>query len=510
MPSVQSRGFLGTTLTGLAPLTPVDIASLIVFRTSFGLIVAWWAFDYLRTGRAHILYAVPKFHFTYYGFDWVQPLPGGWLNVHFGAMLLCGLLIAAGLAYRFASATFAFLFTWFFLLDRTNYQNHYYLITLISWMMIFLPLHRHFALDAIEANDRGNTVPAWMLWLVRFHIGVPYFFGGIAKLEPEWLAGGNMRGILLSQGDVPVVGPWLAHPAATPLFVWGGLLLDLLVVPALLWKPTRIPAFLAALAFHLTNAVLFDIHIFPWFMILATTVFFEPDWPRKLLRRPSIAPEASAPVHWSQVPLKTQAVASLLAAYCLFHCLWPLRHLMNSECTSWTERGHTFSWRMMLRAKATAIRYFITDEATGRTQAIDLAGVVNENQLIRFPRDPEMVLHMAHFLAGETRKATKRPVQVHALVFASLNGRKPQLLIDPNVDLASEPRGIHRRDWIMPLTEPRQDPPWMVPPGEWGKYVQAPELKFLSRRKTAVSNDAATLAAPVHADEKLPSETRPR
>jgi hypothetical protein len=50
----------------------------------------------------------------------------------------------------------------------------------------------------------------------------------------------------------------------------------------LLWRRTRVLAYLAALAFHLTNWYLFNIGIFPWIMICATLLFFPPSWPRYL------------------------------------------------------------------------------------------------------------------------------------------------------------------------------------------------------------------------------------
>jgi hypothetical protein len=36
----------------------------------------------------------------------------------------------------------------------------------------------------------------------------------------------------------------------------------------------------------------------------------------------------------------------------------------------------------------------------------------------------------------------------------SLNGREPQLLIDPNVDLAKEEMSLLPTRWIIPLTTP--------------------------------------------------------
>src|SRR5262245_9718547 len=105
-------------------IAPVDIASLIVFRIGFGGLMVWWAWDYLATGRVRFYYIEPRFHFTYYPFDWIRPWPGPGMYLHFLALLILGLGIACGCCYRLASLIFALGFTYFFLIDATNYQNH--------------------------------------------------------------------------------------------------------------------------------------------------------------------------------------------------------------------------------------------------------------------------------------------------------------------------------------------------------------------------------------------------
>ena len=166
----------------------------------------------------------------------------------------------------------------------------------------------------------------------------------------------------------------------------------------------------------------------------------------------------------------------LLATYCLFHCIWPLRHHLYPGVTSWTERGHFFAWRMMLRGKTVGIRYDLTDTVTGKKQIVDPRFVLSPLQVITFARDPEMILHLAHFFRDEYRRQFGHEAEVRALVLTSLNGRKPQLQIDPSVDLAKEPRGFHLRPWIAPLTEPLPEVPWNVPMGEWERHVNISQL----------------------------------
>jgi vitamin K-dependent gamma-carboxylase len=465
---------------------PVDIAGLCVFRLSFGLIMAAWAADYLLSGRVGALYVAPRFHFTYTFFDWIHPWPGPGMYFHFVALFVLALCIAAGFFYRIASVLFAVGFTYFFLLERTNYQNQYYLLLLLSWCLPLLPLERLLSLDAVQRPKvRGGTAPAWALWLVRFHVALPYVFGGVAKFDADWLSGAPLRQFLETHAASPVIGPLVHDERFVTALVWGGLVFDLAIVPLLLWKPSRIPAYAACVCFHVANSFLFRIHVFPWFMIFASTIFFDPSWPH---RRPGLFGSAAEPAIEPTpriVPLQTGERAlscrarwgvALAGVYCLFHILWPLRHHLYPGHTGWTERGHLFSWRMMLRGKISGVRYYLTDTQTGATWHPNLRGVINADQAGKFSRDPEMVLDLAHYLARDYRRRNGRDVEVRALVLTSLNGRKPELLIDPSVDLAQEPRGLSMRPWIMPQTEPLPERPWNVPLVEWERHVELPPL----------------------------------
>jgi vitamin K-dependent gamma-carboxylase len=469
-----------------AALAPVDAASLIAFRVGFGLLLAAWCIDDLRTGRAQHLFEEARFHFTYFLFDFLRPWPGAGMRMHLAGLLFLALSIAAGFKYRATTILFALGFSYFFLLDRTNYQNHYYLLMLVSWALTILPLNRCFALDAVD-GPRSETVPAWCLWLVRFHVALPYVFGGMAKLDGDWLAGEPMRTHLASKAAMPVIGPLLTSDVAVDVLSWGGLAFDLGIVPLLLWPRSRVLAYLLCIAFHLTNALLFDIHVFPWFMLVATTVFFSPGWPRRLLRLPTAQLPLTVGRTWAGLPRAVSFPAVLLACYCTAQVLIPLRPFVYGGDSAWTERGHHFSWRMMLRTKTSGLRYYVVDKATGRCGVPDIYQFVREDQSQTFSRDPEMILHFAHFLAERYQEATGREASVHALVLTSLNGRKPQLLIDPNVDLAAEPRGFVRRRWIMPLKEPLRRQAWQVPLSEWERSVELPPLTFLRPPPTHLS-----------------------
>ncbi len=89
-------------------LADQDCASLIFFRLCFGLAFAFWAWDYLKSGRAQHIYIDPEFHFTYRYFEWVKPLPGDGMLAVFVAILILATAVAAGVFYRGASLAWQF------------------------------------------------------------------------------------------------------------------------------------------------------------------------------------------------------------------------------------------------------------------------------------------------------------------------------------------------------------------------------------------------------------------
>ncbi|MGH8874320.1 MAG: HTTM domain-containing protein, partial [Acidimicrobiia bacterium] len=262
------------------------MAWLVYLRIGFGTLMVWETWRYLANGWVTRYYQQPSFFFTYWPFDVVRPWPGEWMTWHFLAMGLAAFFVAIGFCYRISAPALFLLFTYVFLLDKARYLNHFYLVSLVAFVMTVLPAHRAFSVDALlHPRLRVATVPAWTLWLVRFQIGVPYFFAGLAKLNRDWLRGEPLRSWLAARTDVPLVGRFFTEEPVVWGMTYGALLFDLAVVPLLLHPRTRRWAFASALVFHLLNARLFSIGIFPWMMILLTTLFFPPNWPRRLLDR---------------------------------------------------------------------------------------------------------------------------------------------------------------------------------------------------------------------------------
>jgi hypothetical protein len=463
---------------------PVPIGPVIYFRIVFGLAMLAWTTKAIAAGWPDQLYIEPALHFKYPGFHGVDVWPADVTWWQFYALAAASILITVGLAYRASALVVAVAFTHLFLVDKTLYQNHHYLMCLLSWLAVVLPAGRALSVDALlRPRIRTITAPAWTLWLLRFQVAVPYVYGGIAKLEADWLRGQPMRAALAAKTDLPIVGPLLDEPWFLWLVVYGGLLFDLLIVPALLWRRTRPLAFLVALAFHLINAALFDISVFPWLMALLTALFFPAELFQQLLRLDKSEYRANTPVrsthdHRAHIRHSSFVIRHslhyLLAAYVAAQLLLPLRHFLYPGNVNWTEQGHCFSWHMMLRGKQSALRLLATDPATGRTGTIDLRPYVREHQAQRMARDPDLIYQLCQYIAQDLGQRGYPNAEIRALSLVSLNGRKPQLLIDPTVDLAASAPPTIDCEWILPLTEPLRREAWNVPMDQWEQQIKLP------------------------------------
>jgi hypothetical protein len=433
-----------------ALFTPVDIAWLAVFRIGFGLLMAGDLLHYLENGSVKELYIDPRFHFTWLLFEWVKPWPGIGMYLHFYALVALALCIAAGLFHRAAAALFCAGFSYLFLLEKASYLNHWYLICLLSFLLIFVPAGRALSLDAwLRPGLRSEQAPAWTLWLLRAQMGVVYFFGGIAKLNADWLQGQPMRMWLPGSIRLPGLEPVLAHPAAALFTSWAGLAIDLFMVPGLLWRRTRPFAFAIAVAFHLLNSQMFEISVFPWLAIWCTVTFFDADWPRRVFNWPRRAALPSAPpVGWDA---RSRATAALFAAWLAIQLLVPLRPFFYSGNPSWTEEADRFSWRMKLNSKTGLTRFHLTDPASGRSWEVEPSSELTTLQVKRLGGDPFMQLAYAHHLADLATGPGRPRVEVRAISVATLNGHPAEPLIDPGVDLAAVPdRLFGPTHWILP------------------------------------------------------------
>lgn len=439
----------------------VDNAVLAYFRIAFGLLMCWEIVHEFTTGNVKHVWVLPELHFKYLGFGWVHTWPGDGMYVHFALLGVLALLIAAGLFYRFATFAFCVGFAWVLLSEKTAYQNHFYLIVLVAGIMFFVPANRRWSIDAAIGRVVPSDVgPAWPILLLRFQFAVVYFFGGLAKINADWLGGEPVRMWLARKADLPLFGA-VSQSELTVFFIaYGGLLFDLLIAPLLLWKRTRWFAVAAAVFFHLSNNYIFSIGIFPWFALAALPLFFPPEtfagfvgrgrnalsrfrFVSKTCARPANDVPRSASVH---LPSWGKAI---LGAYILIQVAVPLRQYLYPGDQSWTEEAHYFSWRMMLRDKQIASqRFTLTDDRTGTSQVVRLADHLQRWHAKNMLESPDTIHQFSRYIASQYANEHGYTPVVRADVRVSLNGKPPGPLVDPTVDLARVPRTLLHSPWI--------------------------------------------------------------
>ncbi|MGV7221098.1 MAG: HTTM domain-containing protein [Nitrospinales bacterium] len=443
-------------------MRPVDSSTLATFRFFFGMIMIWSALRYYFKGRVDTYYIKRKFFFTYDWFSWISLWPSDGIYYHFAIMIVSALFLALGFFYRLSAVVFFLTYTYTFLLGKSVYNNHYYFICLIGFLFCIVSANRSMSIDAywkrkIKPESISNTVPFWNVLVIKLQIFIVYFYGGVAKVNLDWLRGEPMRHWLMErayrEGNPDIVSKFMESETATYFFSYGGLIFDFAIGFLLICRKTRLLAICLVLIFNLTNNWLFTIGIFPFLMIAATVIFLEPDTPRNFIHKyfprfnqnkTTIDPR---PSHYRKPAM------IFFSFYLIIQALLPFRHWLYEGNVSWTEEGRYFSWHMKLRDKSICkIKFLATDLDSKDTWFIPAKKYLTQRQYFSMCKNPQMILQYAHFLGTKLDEAGINNPKIYARSTVSLNFREPQPLIDPDVDLLKESYStFQHEDWIVPL-----------------------------------------------------------
>jgi hypothetical protein len=433
---------------------PVDNSPLVVFRVLFGVLIVAESGGALLTGWVKETFVDPSYHFPFIWVNWLRPLPGYGMYPYYGAMAALGGMVAAGWYYRLATVSFTLLWWAAYLMQKSHYNNHYYLLILLSGLMALVPAHRYASLDVRRRSSLMRlTCHRWHLAVFVAQLAVVYTYAAVAKLYPDWLAGKPVSIWFGGKSHYPVIGELLGEKWMQGLVVWGGIGFDLLVVPLLLWRRTRLFAFATSLLFHLFNSAVFGIGIFPYLMIGMSVFFFPSETIRRVFLRRKPPVDATARTQPEPSPRSRQGVAAGLAVYLAVQLLLPVRYLRYPGNVHWTEEGHRMAWQMMLRTKSGSIHFRVIDPATGGEQLVSPYDYLTPNQAHALATHPDLIWQFVQVLKAEYA-LPGRPPRIYAVSSVSLNGRPEQPLVDGRVDLARvEWHPFRHSDWIVPLKE---------------------------------------------------------
>lgn len=417
---------------------------LAVFRIGFGLMMAISLIRFWAKGWIESLYLLPKHHFPFFGWDWVSVLQGNGMYYLFSLLILASLLIATGKYYLPAIITFFLGFTYIELIDKTYYLNHYYFVSLVSFLLIFLPADKEYHLNRNwKFSVTHHSIKQWEVGSIRLMLGMVYCFAGIAKINPDWVFNAMPLSIWLrGQTHLPIIGQYLDQEWVAYAFSYFGLIYDCTIAFFLINKTTRPYAYIAVLGFHLACIPLFQIGMFPWIMIVSTLVFF-PFEQQKL--------QSSYNAHPNQKKLNWKML--LFGVFFLIQCLLPFRYLIYEGPLFWTEQGYRFSWRVMLMEKAGTMFYTVKGKQNGTIigEEVDHSKYITPNQEKMISTQPDMIIEYAQILEEEYSKKGWTNIKVYAEIYVTVNGRRSTLFTQTDVDLTQvKPSEI--KSFIQPST----------------------------------------------------------
>lgn len=404
---------------------------------------------FLALGWVEKQYLQPSFQFKYFGFYWIE-VPSPWLlYLIYAVMLLAAIGVLLGCFYRLSATLFFVSFTYVELLDKTFYLNHYYFISLIAFLMIFLPAHVRLSLDVHLGRVKNeNEMNAIYLQVLRLQVATVYFFAGIAKINHDWLIRAMpMRIWLPANAHQPLLGSLFAWKPLAYIFSWFGMVYDTTIVAFLSWKKTRVIAYSTVILFHLLTAWLFPIGVFPIIMIVSALLYFPPEWHEKHVLKFEKKLSVRQPSN-SLHGVKGWKIV-LFSFFILFQLTFPLRYLVYPGNIFWTEEGYAFSWRVMLMEKAGNAQFFVTDSITGKKIHIYNRDYLIPVQEKMMATRPDFILQYAKMLKEDWQKKGVRNPVVTADVFVTLNGRRSKRFVEPMVDLSSIEDSWKHKKWIL-------------------------------------------------------------
>ena len=421
----------------------IDNSPLILFRILFGCLVAAESFGAILTGWVKRVFIDTHFTFTFIGFEGLEALHGNLMYFYYIVMGILGVLIMLGAKYRFAIISYTILWAGVYLAQKTAYNNHYYLLLVISFYMCFVPANSYKSLDAKwNPEIKSEVMPYWVSLLFIIQISLVYFFAAVAKIYPDWLDGTFTKNLLIGSTDISFIQNIFSKKWFYLFIAYSGIVFDLLIVPFLLFKKTRTVAFIASLIFHIFNAIALQIGIFPFFALGFIIFFYEPETIRKIFFRKRIS------ISTETINLKqAKVVRYILIPFLIVQLLLPIRHHFIKGDVLLTEEGHRLSWRMMLRQKSGYIQFTIVDNDTQKSTAYYYNKNLTYKQVNALATKPDFIWQYCQRIKKEYEG---KNISIFIDCKTSINQKPYQTLIDPKQDFATAKWDyFFHNDWVL-------------------------------------------------------------
>lgn len=425
----------------------IDNSSLVIFRIFFGLLCFLESVGAIATGWVKKTLIEPEFTFNFIGFEWLQPFPGNWMYIYYLLMGVFGLLIMLGYKYRLSALGFAIMWAGTYFMQKTSYNNHYYLLFLLSFIMVILPANRYASLDVkLNPKLKSISMPNWCRWIFIVQLFIVYTYASVAKIYPDWLDASVVKLLMQNKSHFYIIGQLLQNEYLHYFIAYSGILFDGLIIPLLLFKPTRKYAFFASIFFHLFNSFVFHIGIFPYLSLAFCLFFFDAKTVRNLFLKNKELYNGNK----IDIPSYHNVLKIAFVIYFVIQIGLPLRHYFIEDNVLWTEEGHRLSWRMMLRTKSGSINFRVVDNATNTIIPIRLNDYLSKKQQRSVKTKPDFIWQFSQRLKQKFESKGKS-VSIYVTSYLSVNGKPSKRFVNPEIDLATiEWQHFKHSEWLFP------------------------------------------------------------
>lgn len=355
------------------------------------------------------------------------------VDLLYAMVMLSAGLCAIGLLYRFASWMFLISYSFLFFQDKILWNNHWYLFVLIGILAVVINMAGTYSLDVLLKPEKKQPfVARWNYIVFGVQIGLVYFFGGVAKVNSDWLVNAEPIGTFLSQRtEYPILGILFQQSWAKFFFAYTGALFDLGIVFLLFWKRAWITAVVSVLIFNGLNSIIFDIGVFPFFMIGSLLVFYQ-------VKLNPVQSNVKNKIDFDKISAPTIARYGITALL-IFQLIFPFRQFLYKGSPSWIGICERFSWRMMIQTKdIQEFEFYVYDRLLEEEQPVQID--VSPRQRIAMVVFPDMIAQYAEGMRQHIEKQGTTNIEIRARIQVKMNAGKFQFLVDKEYDLSREER----------------------------------------------------------------------
>lgn len=428
-------------------------ASLGLFRMLLGIVLFAQTLWFINTEFLLENVFNPTLHFKFYYFKFLDPLPKPLMKMMMGGMLIASLLIALGRFLKLSLFFFGLSFTYLWLLDKSYFNNHYYFISLLVFLLLFT--NADYWGSFRNKTQQNSSVPYWQVFIIKFQIFIVFFIAGINKINYYWIVDFQPIKHILETKAALNDYEWLTNNFTFAFFSWSGLLFDLFI-GFLIWSSkTRKYALIIYIMFNLLNFWLFydigEIGLFPFLLLACFSIFINPEFIKENLGWLNKSKSSTNSIELKNTTNST-LIISFISIYIVLQVLIPFRYLLFDNHVDFSGKGQRFAWRMKIMYKVPEMHFYLVEEGSDQKMEVNVGNFLTTKQYTNLIYYPDFIPPVAKYIKEEgVRRGLKNP-KVVADFEIGFMGYDKQYLVNSELDLSTvEYNPFENSDWIMPL-----------------------------------------------------------